>query len=324
MTAQDSTSDRLAQHELSTERLSLGYDGENIVDGLDLRLATGRISVIVGANASGKSTLLRGLARLLKPRDGRVLLDGTVVRRASTPVAEGQEVAIAPPGEGSTSAWITQGWVGRGAVKLHHALETWEPHGLRVAGRRCLDVGASTGGFTQVLLDRGAAHVVALDVGHGQLDPRLVTDERVTDLSGTNVREATAALLGGRVGVVVSDVSFISLRQVIPVLPDLCEDEAELVLLVKPQFEVGRQALGGNGVVRSPQLRERALTAVVGSARDHGFAVLGLRRSPVTGETGNVEYLLWLRPCQPGMIGWGLAPEELALRCHDLSQEEDR
>lgn len=271
----------------------------------------------------------RGLARSRTQaqalvRDGRAVVDGTVVTKPSAPVAEEQELRVAPAPEDAASAWITRGWVGRGAVKLHHALRTWEPEGLRVAGRRCLDIGASTGGFTQVLLDRGAGHVVALDVGHGQLDPRVATDPRVTELSGANVREATAASIGGRAGVVVSDVSFISLLHVIPVLPGLCADDAEVVLLVKPQFEVGRSALGADGVVRSPHLRERALTAVVAAARDHGFEVGRLQRSPVTGETGNVEYLLWLRPCRPGMIGWGLGPAELALRCHDLSQEEDR
>jgi 23S rRNA (cytidine1920-2'-O)/16S rRNA (cytidine1409-2'-O)-methyltransferase len=273
--------------------------------------------------------VLRGLARSRTQaqalvRDGRVSVDGSVVTRPATPVSGDPVLTIAAGGEGAASAWITRGWVGRGAVKLHHALEVWAPDGLSVRGRRALDVGASTGGFTQVLLEHGASHVVALDVGHGQLDPRLSDDPRVTELSGTNVRDATATTIRGRVGVVVSDVSFISLRHVIPVLPALCEDDAEIVLLVKPQFEVGRHALASDGVVRSPAAREKALTTVVQAARDRGLAVGALERSPVTGETGNVEYLLWLRPCQPGMIGWGPAPEELALRCHDLSQEEDR
>ncbi len=271
----------------------------------------------------------RGLARSRTQaqalvRDGRVAVDGSVVTRAATSVAASQELTVHEGDQGSESWWITRGWVGRGAVKLHHAIQVWGPHGLTVRDRTALDVGASTGGFTQVLLENGARHVVALDVGHGQLDPRLASDPRVTELSGTNVRDATAAMIGGRVGVVVSDVSFISLTHVLPVLPGLCADDVEVVLLVKPQFEVGRHALAADGVVRSPAGRERALRTVVAAAQEHGFAVHGLERSPVTGETGNVEYLLWLRPCRPGMIGWGLAPEELALRCHDLSQEEDR
>jgi 23S rRNA (cytidine1920-2'-O)/16S rRNA (cytidine1409-2'-O)-methyltransferase len=271
----------------------------------------------------------RGLARSRTQaqaliRDGRVCVDGEVVTRTAAPVSRQQVLTIAAGDDDSASAWITRGWVGRGAVKLHHALETWAPDGLSVRGRRALDVGASTGGFTQVLLEHGASHVVALDVGHGQLDTRLAADPRVTEMSGTNVRDATAATIEGRAGVVVSDVSFISLRHVIPVLPALCEDDAEVILLVKPQFEVGRHALASDGVVRSPVAREKVLTSLVDVARDHGLGVLGLERSPITGEVGNVEYLLWLRPCQPGMIGWGPAPEELTLRCHDLSQEEDR
>lgn len=271
----------------------------------------------------------RGLApsrtqALTLVRDGRVLLDGVVVTKPSTPVPPEGTLTLAPADDDAASAWITRGWVGRGAVKLDHALALWAPRGLVVRGRRCLDVGASTGGFTQVLLEHGADHVVALDVGHGQLDPRVAHDPRVTDLPGTNVRDVTAAAVGGPVGVVVGDVSFISLTYVLPALPALCEEGAELVLLVKPQFEVGRQALASDGVVRAPVVRERALTTVVASAREHGFEVGDLDRSPVTGESGNVEFLLWLRPCRPGMIGWGLAPEQLARRCHELSLEEDR
>ena len=276
-----------------------------------------------------RALVARGLARSRTQaqalvRDRRVTVDGQVAARTSTPVSDAQDVAVVPAGQDDISAWITRGWVGRGAVKLDHALRAWEQEGLCVQGRRCLDVGAATGGFTQVLLERGAGHVVALDVGHGQLDPGLAADPRVTVLPGTNVRDATEASIGGRVGAVVSDVSFISLRHVIPVLPDLCTEDAEVVLLVKPQFEVGRQALPGDGVVRSPSARAQALGEVVRSARENGFEVLGLERSPVTGERGNVEFLLWLRPCRPGMIGCGLAPAELAKRCQDLSQEDER
>jgi 23S rRNA (cytidine1920-2'-O)/16S rRNA (cytidine1409-2'-O)-methyltransferase len=270
----------------------------------------------------------RGLARSRTQaqalvRDGLVRLEGKTVTRPATPVGPEQELSVEPDPT-ATSAWITRGWVGRGAVKLDAALQAWEPQGLRVRGRRCLDVGASTGGFTQVLLEHGAASVVALDVGHGQLDPRLVADPRVTDLSGTNVRTVSTSDVGGPVGVVVGDLSFISLRLVLPVLPGLVDDDADLVLLVKPQFEVGREALGSEGVVRSARARRDVLLAVTARAREQGLAVLDLARSPLTGEAGNVEYLLWLRPCRTGMIGWGLAPEELAQRCHDLSQEEDR
>lgn len=270
----------------------------------------------------------RGLARSRTQaqalvRDGLVRLEGETVTRPATPVAPEQELSVEPDPT-ATSAWITRGWVGRGAVKLDAALQAWEPQGLRVRGRRCLDVGASTGGFTQVLLEHGAASVVALDVGHGQLDPRLVEDPRVTDLSGTNVRTVTASDVGGPVGVVVGDLSFISLRLVLPVLPGLVDEDAELVLLVKPQFEVGREGVGRGGVVRSAAARAGALAAVLDSVGSAGLVVGGVERSPVVGGSGNVEYLLWLRPRRTGMIGWGLGPDELAERCRDLSQEEER
>lgn len=269
----------------------------------------------------------RGLARSRTQaqalvRDGHVLVDGQVVTKVSTTVGDGQELRVVGGTADTGAAWITSGWVGRGALKLEHALQLWTPAGLQVAGRRSLDVGASTGGFTQVLLAHGASHVVALDVGHDQLDARLRDDERVTDLSGTNIRTATVRTIGGPVGVVASDVSFISLSHVIPVLPGFMTPDAEVVLLVKPQFEAGRAALDRHGVVRSAEDRRRALTAVTSLARDHGLAIGGLERSPITGAHGNAEYLLWLRPEVTGMIGWGLDPEESALRCHELSQEE--
>lgn len=271
----------------------------------------------------------RGLARSRTQaqallRDGLVRLDGAVVTKASTPVEDAAHLVVETAPAGAATEWIARGWVGRGAVKLDHALTLWADAGLSVAGRRCLDIGASTGGFTQVLLERGAAHVIALDVGHDQLDRRVADDARVTELSGTHVREATVELLGGRVGAVVCDVSFISLRHVLPLVPALCEDEAEIVVLVKPQFEVGRAAIGADGVVRSTEQRRQVLQGVTSLAREHGLGVQGLDRSPVTGETGNHEYLLWLRPAGPGMIGWGLTPEQLEQLCHQLSQEEDR
>lgn len=270
--------------------------------------------------------VVRGLARSRTQaqalvRDGCIEVDGHVVTKVSTPVTEETVLRVRTASAGE-SAWIARGWVGRGALKLEHALATWGPTGLEVAGRRCLDVGASTGGFTQVLLTHGAREVVALDVGHGQLDPRVQADPRVTDLPGTNVRTATVETVGGAVGVVVSDVSFISLRLVLPVLPALCTDDAEIVVLVKPQFEVGRGGLGHGGVVRSVAARSRALGEVLRCAQDVGLAVGGIERSPLAGADGNVEYLLWLRPARTGMIGWALETEELALRCRDLRQEE--
>lgn len=235
----------------------------------------------------------RGQAQELIRR-GSVMVQGRVVQRPSTPVAELSDVTVASEPDDR--------WVGRGARKLAGALEEWAPE-LAVAGRRCLDVGASTGGFTQVLLDHGAAEVVALDVGHDQLAPALVADPRVTDLPGTNIRDVIGPdQVGGRVGLVVADLSFISLTLVLPALARVLADRADVVLLVKPQFEVGRSRLGRGGVVRAEQDRADAIHAVVDAALEAGLGVLGLTASSLAGTHGNQEYLLWLAPPRPGMM----------------------
>jgi 23S rRNA (cytidine1920-2'-O)/16S rRNA (cytidine1409-2'-O)-methyltransferase len=186
------------------------------------------------------------------------------------------------------------GFASRAGHKLNGALTTFGPAGLRVEGRRCLDVGASTGGFTDVLLRAGAMLVVCLDVGHGQLLPRLRDHPSTVVLEGRNVRDTTAADIGGRADLVVADVSFISLVLVLPTLVELATPEADLVLLVKPQFEVGRDRLGG-GVVRDPGLHRDAVRHVVAAAQDLGLGVRGVARSVLPGPAGNVEYFVWLR-----------------------------
>ncbi|WP_139140915.1 TlyA family RNA methyltransferase, partial [Streptomyces oceani] len=176
----------------------------------------------------------------------------------------------------------------------------FEPRGLRVEGRRALDAGASTGGFTDVLLRAGAAHVVAVDVGYGQLAWSLRGDPRVTVRDRTNIRELTLADLADEpVDLVVGDLSFIPLGLVLPALVRCCAPTADLVLMVKPQFEVGRERLGSGGVVRSPELRAEAVRAVAGRAAEHGLGVLGVTASPLPGPSGNVEYFLWLRAGAP-------------------------
>lgn len=264
----------------------------------------------------------RTQARLLV-QDGRVRVDGTLVDRPAARVDPAQQVVVDEASPDAVSAWVTEGWVGRGALKLRHALQVWGPRGLSVEGCRCLDVGASTGGFTQVLLTQGASHVVALDVGHDQLHPDLLADPRVTDLSGTSIRDVAPDQVGGPVDVVVADLSFISLRTVLPELGALLAPDGEAVLLVKPQFEVGRTALARDGVVRSAAQRQDVLRAVLATATQHRLTVHGIERSPVTGAHGNVEYLLWLRPRRSDMIGWGLTPEAVQSRIRTLSEEED-
>ena len=170
---------------------------------------------------------------------------------------------------------------------------------LAVAGRRCLDAGASTGGFTDVLLRAGAAHVVAVDVGYGQLAWQLRTDPRVTVLDRVNVRNLEPGQVAPPPEVVTADLSFISLTQVLPALVRCAAEDADLVLMVKPQFEVGRKLVGSGGVVRDPDLRAGAVAAVARAGLDLGLGVRGVTASPLPGPSGNVEYFLWLRRGAP-------------------------
>ncbi|CDR12171.1 TlyA family RNA methyltransferase [Streptomyces iranensis] len=174
--------------------------------------------------------------------------------------------------------------------------------GLKVAGRRALDAGASTGGFTDVLLRAGAAQVLAVDVGYGQLAWSLQSDERVSVYDRTNVRELTLERIGGKpVDLVVGDLSFIPLGLVLPALVRCAAPDADLVLMVKPQFEVGKERLGSGGVVRSAELRAEAVRTVAGRAADLGLGVLGVTASPLPGPSGNVEYFLWMRAGAPAL-----------------------
>ncbi|HEU5001016.1 MAG TPA: TlyA family RNA methyltransferase [Lapillicoccus sp.] len=223
----------------------------------------------------------RGQARELVAH-GAVLVDGRAATKPSTLVTAAAAIDLAR---------TPDRWVGRAAYKLLAALDRF---GLDVTGRRCLDVGASTGGFTQVLLEAGAAHVTALDVGHGQLVPEVAADPRVEERSGTNIREVRLGDLGEPFDVVVADLSFISLRLVLPVLPPLMSADADAVLLVKPQFEVGRERLARTGVVTSPTERQRALEEVLQATESVGLHRQGLEPSPLRGTTGNQEYLLWV------------------------------
>ncbi len=211
----------------------------------------------------------------------RVLVNGSVADKASRQVAPADAVVIeGPPAR----------FVGRGAMKLDHALEVF---GLDVENMRALDVGASTGGFTDCLLQRGAAHVVALDVGHGQLHERLRADPRVTNLERVNVRHVDVDQIGGAVDVVVGDLSFISLRLVIPVLVALCQPGAPMVLLVKPQFEAGRQEVDrGRGIITDPVIHERVRDEIEAALLEAGCEVRGWADSPIVGADGNREFLV--------------------------------
>nr|BFE69779.1 hemolysin [Actinoplanes digitatis] len=188
-------------------------------------------------------------------------------------------------------------YVSRGSHKLAGALAAFGP--LAVKGRRCLDAGASTGGFTDVLLREGAARVYAVDVGYGQLAWPLRNDERVTVMERTNVRTLTPDMLGGPVELTVADLSFISLRLVLPALVGCTAADGDLALMVKPQFEVGKERVGSGGVVRDPLLRAEAVLDVAAAGAELGLGVAGVAASPLPGPSGNVEFFLWFRRGAP-------------------------
>ena len=190
-------------------------------------------------------------------------------------------------------------FVSRGGHKLAGALDAFT--GVVVEGKRALDAGASTGGFTDVLLRRNAAHVVAVDVGYGQLAWELRQDPRVSILDRTNIRHLTGDVVGEPIDLVVADLSFISLTLVLPALAAVSKPEADFVVMVKPQFEVGREKLGAGGVVRDPALRKAAVIDVADSAYDVGLGTMAIVASPLPGPAGNVEYFLWLRRGAPAI-----------------------
>jgi len=214
---------------------------------------------------------------------GLVSVNGAVVSKAGTLVDAEAEVTLEAP---------DHPYVGRGGLKLAHALDTF---GIAVTGREALDVGASTGGFTDVLLQRGAARVVALDVGHGQLDWRLRNDPRVAVIEHFNARHLTLAVLPGPVDIAVIDVSFISLRQILPRVATVLRPGADVVALVKPQFEAGRDEVR-KGIIRDPAVHDRVLAEVTAAGAEVGLTRVGSTPSPITGQKGNVEFLLHLRP----------------------------
>lgn len=213
-------------------------------------------------------------------------VDGQPVVKASVQVDDSSDIAVALPDH----------YVSRGAHKLLAALDAFDvdPH-----ARLALDLGASTGGFTQVLLERGARHVLAVDVGHGQLSAPVKGDQRVSDIEGMNARYLTAAALAEASGIaespdlVVGDLSFISLTQVLPAVRETVAAEADFVLLIKPQFEVGRTGVK-EGIVRDPLLRADAVAGVLWAAWDLGLGIAGFAPSPIAGTHGNREYLCWM------------------------------
>jgi 23S rRNA (cytidine1920-2'-O)/16S rRNA (cytidine1409-2'-O)-methyltransferase len=217
---------------------------------------------------------------------GDVRVGGHKVTKAGTAVPRDAEVTVAVP---------DHPYVGRGGLKLAHALDTFA---VPVQGRLALDIGASTGGFTDVLLQRGAARVVALDVGHGQLDWKIRSDPRVEVLERINARTLTAADLPPALAafdIVTIDVSFISLRHILPAVPALLRPSADVIALVKPQFEAGRAEVGKGGIVRDAAVQARVVDEIAAAADALGLGRAGMTESPIAGMEGNREFLLHLR-----------------------------
>ena len=217
---------------------------------------------------------------------GQVRVNGEIVSKAGHPVAAEAQISLVEP---------DHPYVGRGGVKLAHALDVF---GIDPAGRVALDVGASTGGFTDVLLRRGASHVVALDVGHGQLDWTLRTDPRVTVLERVNARTLAIDQLAAdrrAFGIITMDLSFISVRQVLPAIAPLLTPDGDLVVLVKPQFEAGRKDVAKGGIVHDAAVHARVIEEVAGAANALGLTRTALTESPITGAEGNREFFLHLR-----------------------------
>lgn len=248
----------------------------------------------------------RGLARSRQQAAeligaGRVQIDGMPAAKPATAVSVDARLTVSAQ---------ERTWVSRGAYKLIGALDAFA---VDVAERRCLDAGASTGGFTEVLLDRGAAQVVAADVGYGQLAWSVRSDPRVVVLERTNVRSLTPEAIGGLVDLVVADLSFISLATVLPALTSCAGPDADIVPMVKPQFEVGKDRVGAGGVVSDPELRVDAVLGVAHRAADLGWPAVAVTSSPLPGPSGNVEYFLRLRASGTESLG-GSALDEAVRR----------
>jgi 23S rRNA (cytidine1920-2'-O)/16S rRNA (cytidine1409-2'-O)-methyltransferase len=241
-----------------------------------------------GAARLDRALVERGLARSRAEAqemiaDGCVTVDGKPAVKASSPTSPAARIEVAGGG---------RVYVSRGGLKLAAALDHFA---VPIAGRAALDVGASTGGFTDCLLRRGAAHVTAIDVGHGQMTASLAADERITLHEGINARDLKPDDFGRVFDVIVADLSFISLRLVIPALAPLLAADGDMICLVKPQFEAGAAAVGKGGIVRDERARRRAVDDVAAAAFACGLAEIGRMPSPIAGGDGNIEFLLHLR-----------------------------
>lgn len=213
--------------------------------------------------------------------EGGVSVNGSVVTKPSKEVSETDNVALCAP---------LPKYVGRGGLKLEKALESFK---ISVNGLVCMDIGASTGGFTDCMLQNGAELVYAVDVGHGQLDEKLLCDSRVRNMEGVNIKDVSASDLDRKIDFISTDVSFISLKKVIPKISELLSDNGQAVMLVKPQFECGRAEIGKNGIVRSDKVHRAVLSDIISFCTQNGLSVIGADFSPIQGGDGNIEYLIF-------------------------------
>ena len=216
-------------------------------------------------------------------KNGDVSVNGRTATKPSASVDEGSEICVAVD---------SFEYVGRGALKLKHAFECFD---ISVQDKCCADIGASTGGFTQVLLENGASKVYAVDVGHGQLASELAVDSRVVNCEGVNARNLTKEFFDEPVRFITGDLSFISLKLVVPVLKECLCDYGEMVMLIKPQFEAGKKALNKKGIVKDKKEHMRVLEDMLGFFESCGLCTAGLETSAIKGGDGNIEYLVWLK-----------------------------
>ncbi len=238
---------------------------------------------------------------------GNVLVDGQREDKAGSVFDENAEITV----KGGELRYVS-----RGGLKLEKAMKCFD---VTPRGRICMDVGASTGGFTDCMLQNGAVKVYAIDVGYGQLDWKLRTDERVVCMEKTNIRYVTPDDIGEPPSFASIDVSFISLTKVLPPVRELLTSDGELVCLIKPQFEAGREKVGKKGVVRDPAVHREVIEKVAGCAGDLGFSVLALEFSPIKGPEGNIEYLMHLKKCAdgPGNTASEISAREVVSRAHE-------
>ena len=240
---------------------------------------------------------------------GEVRVDGVPARKAGQEIAETSEIVVV----GSAIPFVS-----RGGLKLDKSLRVFP---ISLTGRVCADIGASTGGFTDVMLQTGASRVYAIDVGYGQLDWSLRNDPRVTVMERTNARNMTPEWFSEPISFASIDVSFISLRLILPPLFHCLSEDGEVVALIKPQFEAGRGEVGKNGVVRDQAVHSRVCREIMSFASNLGFSVKGLSFSPITGPKGNMEFLLYMQKCSPKNVpelpDFGKLADEIADLAHN-------